>query len=255
MKLTLTTYNILHGYYTHRIFENLKLLIEKGADIICLQEADASFEEYMNNRMSEFPQWSMRYAHNGKGSNLAILWNTSKMELKTTESVLLPQRSHERRRAAQIAVFFVAGVDIRISNVHLAWEGGRAHRFRQLRFLKDHLDQNPVQHEIICGDFNTFAPAVFRNMQKRTAQEILGKEWKNAFPDLVWSCDISHSVREDVTHTIAAALHALGFRLCMCLDYVFAKNFTVMHGEMLDVPGSDHRPLMVMLIIKNSVNT
>lgn len=182
MKLTLTTYNILHGHYADRIFTNIELLIEKGVDMICLQKADAPFEEYLNKRMSEFPQWSMKYAHNGKGSNLAILWSNSKIKLKTVESVLPPQRSTERRRAAQVVVFFVAGVDIRISNVHLAWEGGRAHRFRQLRFLKDHLDQNPVQHEIICGDFNTFAPAVFRNMQKRTAQKVLGENGKTHFP-------------------------------------------------------------------------
>jgi endonuclease/exonuclease/phosphatase family metal-dependent hydrolase len=246
--ITLATYNILHGHYTDQILKNLKMLVEKGVEVICLQEADLPFEEYLNTFIARFPDWSVKYFHEGGAANLAIVWNTKKVELKDIEVILLPKAGDiPRQRAAQVALFDKGGKSIRISNIHLAWEGGFSHRFSQLEYLKEELARNPADHEVICGDFNTFAPAFFRNIQKKKAQEVLGEEWRNAFPDLVWSCDVSHSYAPDTFHVISTVLKKFGFKLRSCLDYIFIKNLKVIKREMLDVPGSDHRPLIVIL--------
>jgi endonuclease/exonuclease/phosphatase family metal-dependent hydrolase len=244
----LATYNILHGHYKGHILANLKILFDKGVDVICLQEAEIPFEEPLNNFLRQFPDWSVRFFHEGSAANLAIVWNTTKMELKHVEEVLLPRPDRSCcQRAVQVATFNVEGKSFRISNAHLSWEGGYSHRFKQLEFLKEELKKVKVDHEIICGDFNTFAPATFRNIQKRKVQDVLGDEWVNALPDLKWSCDVSFSYEKDTFHIISVILTKLGFKLRSCLDYVFIKNLKVTAGEMLDLPGSDHRPLFVSI--------
>jgi len=250
--ITIATYNILHGYYKNEILDNIKFLIGKNADVICLQEADIPFEEHLNKFLLDFSNWSVRYFHSGKGSNLAVMWNTKKLELTHVEAILLPKPSDDtpRQRAAQVATFTTEGKTLRVSNVHLAWEGGVSHRFVQLQYLKKILSQSDCEHEIIVGDFNTFAPAMFRNIQKRKAQKTLGDGWKNALPDLVWTCDVSRSFKQDNFHLFSTALKRLGFKLRSCLDYVFIKNLRVIKGEMLDLPGSDHRPLLVSLTVE-----
>ncbi len=246
--ITLATYNILHGHFKDQILANIKNLFEKGADIICLQEADMPFETPLNQFLLKYPNWSVMYIHNGKGCNLATLWNTAKLTLKSSETLFLPKPSEECfQRGALISTFMLEGVTVRVSNVHLSWEGGLSHRFTQLQFLKEHLSKSYSDSEVICGDFNTFAPAVFRNYQKNKAGKILGSEWKNALPELVWSCDVSHSYERDNFHLISVTLKSLGCKLRSCLDYIFTKNLSVINGQMLDLPGSDHRPLIVQV--------
>ena len=44
MKIKIATYNILHGYHKDQILENIETLIGKGADVICIQEAEIPLE-------------------------------------------------------------------------------------------------------------------------------------------------------------------------------------------------------------------
>jgi endonuclease/exonuclease/phosphatase family metal-dependent hydrolase len=246
--LSLATYNILHGYHEEQILKNLSVLISKGAEIICLQEVDIPFEKPLNNFLNNFPEWHVRYFHEGSGCNLALLWNTSKMALNDIRNVFLPKPDDSCcQRGAQVASFDWGNEVVRISNVHLSWEGGMSHRFRQLKYLKNQLETSEIQNEIICGDFNTFAPALLRNIQKRKIAETLGNQWKDVLPNMIWTCDVSHSYPPDKFHWISITLKRFGFRLRSCLDYILIKNLVAKEGRMIDVPGSDHRPLLVQL--------
>jgi len=244
--LTLATYNILHGYHSEEILENIKLIMEKGADIICLQEIDPPFKESLSDFLkSSYSSWSLHSVHLGSASNLAFLWNSFRIKPQDMEAVKLPLAPGSfRQRAALIGNFLADSKAIRVANVHLSWEGGMPHRFLQLNYLAEHLALRPAEHDIICGDFNTFMPSFFRNIQKRKIRKILGEQWADVLPDAVWTCDISHSYPEDTFHCIARPLSILGFKLRSCLDYIFARNMKVSSAEILDLPGSDHRPLL-----------
>lgn len=246
--ITLTTYNILHGYRHKQILKNIALFMEKGSDVICLQEADLPFETRLDDFLKgdTYKKWDVRYVHRGGACNLAILWNSEKITLSNLLSIVLPcAPSSHRQRGALSVEFLIEGKRIRITTAHLSWEGGSDHRFVQLRYLRDILAKNPHEHEILCGDFNTSVPARFRDHQKKKIQASLGTSWMDAIPDQVWTCDVSDSYPGDTFHWISVTLKWFGFKLRSCLDHMWFKNAQVISREMLDVPGSDHRPLIV----------
>ncbi len=247
--ITVSTYNILHGYHKEQIIKNIALFIEKGSDIICLQEVDRPFEEYLNAFIkTTMPKWSVEYTHLGWGCDLAIMWNSAEITLHSSATIRLPIAPESPYdRGALSAEFSRKGSNIRVTSAHLSWEGGLSRRFEQLRCLRDTFQAKPCDHEILCGDFNTSAPSLFRKYQKRKVQDALGTDWKNVLPDLVWTCDVSDSYPADTFHKVSTTLKLLGFKLRMCLDYMLVRNLKIVSGEMLDIPGSDHRPLICRL--------
>src|ERR1700690_3124981 len=92
MRLTCATYNILHGYHRDMILKNIRFLIDEGADAICLQEAEVRFEHAMREFLAQkdLADWEIRYAHIGLGGNVAILWNTRRLQFKKTRVVPIP---------------------------------------------------------------------------------------------------------------------------------------------------------------------
>lgn len=247
---TVASYNILHGYRHKQILDNLELLVEKGADIICLQEADKTFVPFLKQWLKQPSRrkWQFADIHLSLGCNLATLWNTESFSKLGEYIVELPRPGQSDRQRGALAIeFSTKDKTIRVTNTHLSWEGGTKHKFQQLRHLEHCLEKYPVENEIICGDFNTFRPATLRSRQKRLVETTLGSGWANALPDLVWTCDISDSYPGDLFHWISASLRFLGFQLRTCLDYIMIKTLKVFSGEMLDLPGSDHRPIMCVI--------
>ncbi len=255
MKIALASYNILHGHHSELIIKNIKFLIAKGANAICLQETDLLFKKSLNNLLKkELRHWKVRYFHTNIACNLAIAWDDRHLKLKDMHSILLPtlprpsitqrliRRAQTYKRGALSAHFLVDGKTVRVTNVHLGWEGGIKHRLYQLRFLRETLDEEQIDHGILSGDFNTFAPAIFRRIQKKKVEQILGKEWTNAFPHLKWSCDISHTVPQDGWGKAVKLCRLLHIRMRSLLDYMFIYNMKVVSAEMFDLEGSDHRP-------------
>jgi endonuclease/exonuclease/phosphatase family metal-dependent hydrolase len=253
--IKIVTYNILHGYHSDLIIKKIELLIEKGADVICLQEADLPFKHLLNDLFRK-ADWQVEYFHNTIACNLAIAWNPKRLRLKDIKQINLPypnKPSLGRKilrmrkpliRGALAANFMVENQLLRVTNTHLSWEGGFAHRFRQLGYLANILQQQPVEREVLVGDFNTFAPAVMRRFQEKKIEQILNQGWLNVFPDHPWTCDISYNAPQDGYDTFARIARFLGVKIRSRLDYVFTRNLGVVSTEMLDLPGSDHRPLL-----------
>jgi endonuclease/exonuclease/phosphatase family metal-dependent hydrolase len=257
--LKLATYNILHGHYSKLILENLQILIEKNVDVVCIQEADKSFQDFLNDFLQS-RKWKIIYFNNTKGCNLAIAWNPLHLSLSNSEQVFLPKLSKPSlmqratyfneifQRGAISTVFSYEDKEIRITNTHLGWEGGIKKTLSQLSYLRDFLSKKEDKYAILAGDFNTFAPAVFRNFKTKKVEIILKDKWINAFPDLAWSCDVSYSVPSDGYNFIEKIFTKLHLNLRSLLDYVFVnQNTKVISKEMFDLPGSDHRPIVVEL--------
>ncbi|MES2224348.1 MAG: endonuclease/exonuclease/phosphatase family protein [Patescibacteria group bacterium] len=254
----IATYNILHGYHKDLILNNIKILIEKDIDIICLQEADISFEAILNNffNSNDLNSWRIEYVHEGIAANLAFVWNTSKVELKGFEIIMLPTikpvfiqkikgSASPLKRIALVGTFLVQGKILRITNIHLAWEGGQSHRLKQLHFIKEKLNPDFFKGvDVIVGDFNTFGFLYSRLKQQKQVESLL-HEYKNALPNLKWTCDISYTAPEDKWESVATFCRLFRIKLRTRLDYIFARNVKITDAQMLDLSGSDHRPLLV----------
>ena len=260
MTVTCATYNILHGYHRDMILKNIRFLIDEGADVICLQEAEVRFEPELKKFLAQksLVGWQMRTAHVGYGGNVAILWNSGRLRLMKTKTCRLPKlqasrglqrlrvprfRKLDTNRVALVGFFESGGQTFQIASAHIAWEGGSAHRLGQLRYLRDALESDAADVRIIAGDFNTLAPRTLGRVHERRVEQALGPHYVNALPKLAWSYDTSHADPGDGLGFLPK-LHKAGVKFRTRLDYIFGTNVAVVSSAMHDLPGSDHRPLI-----------
>jgi endonuclease/exonuclease/phosphatase family metal-dependent hydrolase len=256
MTLTCATYNILHGYHRDLILKNIRFLIERGADVICLQEAEVRFEESLKTLLKDrdLAHWQAEFAHAGRGGDVATLWNARTLTLKRANLVHLPKlrtptalellQRARIQRAALLAEFEWGNRTLQVANAHLSWEGGSRYRMRQLRFLRAELEKFPADFRIVTGDFNTVAMRALRGVHERRVEKILGSEFRNAFPKLPWTYDISYTDPSNELRFIMALARGAGVKWRQRFDYMFAKDMDLIEGQMHDLPGSDHRPLI-----------
>ncbi|HLD12289.1 MAG TPA: hypothetical protein VJB87_01715 [Candidatus Nanoarchaeia archaeon] len=258
--LKVVTYNILHGYHPDSILKNIAFFIKKGVSVFCLQEADVCFEKPLKSflKNKHLKNWRVQYARVGLGGNLAVLWDASCLSAGKFETLWLPclprpplisrLKGHGGiiKRGALVGTFVSKNKIVRVVNCHLAWEGGIKHRLVQLNYLKEKLPDIGIS-DVIAGDFNTFAPSFLRRLQQVKVESLLGPSWKNVLPDISWSCDVSYSAPQDKWETVVGICRLLDIKLQSRLDYIFVRNVSVIGAKMIDLPGSDHRPLMVSL--------
>lgn len=146
-------------------------------------------------------------------------------------------------RGVLSAVFSGEGKDIRITNIHLAWENGGRQRIKQLEYLLRDLSESDVNGEILVGDFNTFNYPLFQRFEEKKIEGVLSG-WANVFQGIPWTCDTSYSDPKDGVEKFVKILRIFKIKFRCRMDYIFSKNLEVISKEMLDVPGSDHRPLV-----------
>ena len=126
------------------------------------------------------------------------------------------------------ASFLYNGKKLRITNTHLAWEGGFDHALHQLSYLQKELSAYPEQYEILLGDFNTFAPFKSLKGKEKALEKVLGNGLKDVFFDLPRSCDISYLSKHDELAPFLKFLRGVGINLRFRFDYVFiSKEFVV----------------------------
>jgi endonuclease/exonuclease/phosphatase family metal-dependent hydrolase len=256
--ITVATYNIMRGLYADLILKNIEVLMNKGVDVFCFQEADVPFEKPLNTFLQkpEHAGWRVVYGHAGHGGNIAILWNTQKMQLRDYELIPFPTlpkpaisqrlglRREMRHRAGLACTFAYDRKSVRITSVHFAWEGGMRQRSIELSYLRDVLMRSSVDSDIIAGDFNT-VPEIRRRGQEKKIEKIFGSQWKNALPDIQWTYAMTDYLDPQAgVETISRVCRWLGITFRGRLDYFFTQNVSTVSGEMLDLPGSDHRPII-----------
>ncbi len=262
MTITCATYNILHGYHREMVLNNIRFLIDEGADVICLQEAEVRFKGALRKFLGqkELTGWQMHSGHGGFGGNVAILWKSERLQLARTKLIPLPKlrisptlqnlrvpqlKKFDTNRVALAGLFEFQGKTVQITSTHIAWEGGSRHRMRQIRHLRQSLEEEHADVRIIAGDFNTLAPRALRHVHERRVEQALGAHYVNALPKLSWSYDTSHADPGDGLGFLPK-LHRAGVRFRARLDYIFGTNVVVTSSAMHDLPGSDHRPLIAV---------
>lgn len=245
--LKIVSYNILLGRKPQEITKNLKDFAREGVQIFCLQEV---WKEFRGVDISALllkalgPGWQAECFLSSKPNNfdygLCMLWQSSTLQSVSFEHLSLPLLPKLKiwekfvhfsrgfpavpsRRGTLIGVFNFAGKQIRISTVHLDWQGGLKERVNQISFLKQYLASPPsFDYELLCGDFNTIG--IFsRKEQSHQVETLLGPEFKDAF------------TKPYITVTPGQRL-----------DHLFAKGFSVKDAQVCKVPGSDHFPIMVI---------
>lgn len=263
--LRLVSYNIQNGVHVDNIVRNIGQMQKNGVEIFCTQEARAIQPYFVGDRLEQElgDKWHAEY-YLGKDNpridlGLGILWNSTKVQLQELERVSLPKLKKlsliERKvtsvpkppqRGAIVANFKLNNEPLRITNLHLDWQGGVSHRMTQLEYLISRIKQKPtVSREIICGDFNTTGGQNSAKEQRERIRTILGTNFTEVFPDLEWTSDgVSIDPKRGFS-SIQRFLVGLGIRFHQRLDYVFVKGVYVTEAKMERVKGSDHFPLVV----------
>lgn len=256
MQIKCITYNILKGYRAQKILENIKMFIEeRGADVISLQEVEIDIDSVLP------AHWRIEYFRSSRACMLAILWDTTKLNLLETKVTLFPLPKRQvflwhftnyygikLQRGALSALFSLPnGKVLRVSDIHLACEADMNHRVDSIKYLIKDLGQNFVDHEIMLGDFNTSitSPFLSNKSQEKKIERAFGKEYHNVFPEVKWTYDTSDFFPGDGFGGFIKFINFFGITLRYKLDYVFSKNLKIVSTEfMADVTGSDHRPLL-----------
>jgi endonuclease/exonuclease/phosphatase family metal-dependent hydrolase len=252
MKLAFATYNILHGYHTEQILDNIKMFINKGAKIICIQEAEIPIEKILPLN------WQIEYYKVDVGCMLATIWDKSVVSLEKKETILFPPLSKPSisqkftnyknviiPRGALITNFRINGKILRVTNVHSAWEGGDKQRERELRYLTENLSKKEkADYEIVAGDFNTYRPSFLNKAQVEKVTEIFS-QYNDVFPEGGYTCDTStFDPKDGLPFAGIFSFFFSRLKLRSRLDYIFTSNLKTISKEILYIPGSDHKPLV-----------
>jgi endonuclease/exonuclease/phosphatase family metal-dependent hydrolase len=259
MNIKVATYNILHGTYPDLIIKNIEFLVCKGADVICLQEAEPEIYDRINNLTKMHGLEVISY-HHSIGCSLITIYNPTVLTLQSSEHFLLPALSHPSwqqkltnfaseiiQRGVLFTSFVHDGKVVRVINTHLAWEGGPKHRISQLEFIKEYLNKQSTDCDILVGDFNTFTLTPTRTEEIKIENTL--PDWTNVSKDISWTCDTQYTSPRDGLTKYAKIGKLFGVKFSCKLDHIFTKNIKIVSKEMFDLPGSDHRPLLAELEI------
>src|SRR3989344_3107586 len=265
IKLKLASYNIQNGVYEESIVKNIHTLVAEGVDVFCLQETRAIKQNFICDRLKNElgGEWQVEYFLGDTNPRidvgLTMIWKTSKLKLKNLEKILLPKLQslnfYERyvtsvpkppQRGAMIASFDVNGSELRITNLHLDWQGGVSQRMNQVEYLTSHLRKKlNVINEVIAGDFNTIGREASSISQRDKIKQIFKNNFIEAFPDLKWTSDGASIDPARCFSNFQKLLVNFGMRFYQRLDYLFVKGIKLKEAKMEKMEGSDHYPLVI----------
>lgn len=244
-KLKIISYNIHKSLKNKAIVKNVKKISASGASVICLQEVRSSEDNFIVNEILH-ELGSAWEAHsflspeeNSFDYGLCILWKTEALKPLEFKKIRLPilgvnnpvwqflqiiyhGKPGPHMRGALIGTFSDNdGKKVRISNIHLDWQGRLKHRIKQIKYLKENLDYAEEVHcEIVCGDFNTIG-LFTRKRQIKKISAALGEQF-------------THNPEPGATMAVSR----------QALDHIFVKGFGMHEHGVYKLKGSDHYPVM-----------
>ena len=282
--LRLVTYNLQRGIHYPLLLKHFTLLDPfRSADVVVVQEALqppdgvntlARLAEDLKGNYSWTYRTVMSYPNKEYGNG--FLFRSSMMPV-AAQSIPLPQvdrlgwaaklKTEGGKPDTKLAfaqLFSWAGRLVRIINLHLDFAGGVAHRIRQLSHLLGSLEQPSGSItgtvDVLTGDFNTSGHHRSKQAWAGT-QQVLNVARRNGFTDcsagVPWTSDLFSSIDPaDPTQRILRVGRFLGLRYQQKLDHLLVRGAStvapavaVTSLEGAHLPGSDHLPLAVELIL------
>ncbi len=263
----ISTYNICKGKNHKTIVANVLGLAAAGGNVICLQElrripGRRFIGSEIESALGE--EWAAEYflesGHFDLG--LAIFWKKCDFgDYPEFERVPLPtkRRIHLNKkpfaihhgiieRRALIATFRAGAKLMRVSNIHLDFQGGFEHRLNQMRFFVEYLKRQPTaDYEMVCGDLNTFGTLAVSRLQREHIKRLLGGGFVSVLPDTsrTWQLSAADPLKRRMP--FGEIWHNLGRTVRQRLDYVWVNGFDVLESRVVYVDGSDHFPITATL--------
>lgn len=267
--LSVVTYNIQHGLYAKQILTNISTLqTSYNPQIICLQEVRKPPNELflLDNLLKKLGKnWDAVYSV-GERHYLDLgectLWDTSSIQILNHKIIHFPKikrvgimdkllikdkKDYDVLRGAIIAEFRYKSKPIRVSNIHLDWQGGNQHREEQIAFLSKFLRKKPYQFEVVCGDFNTLGFNFVRKKHIQRIERKLGEGFLDCCESVGWTCHMDSYDPQSGVADIQRSLVQKGINLKQRLDYILVKGFKRARGFKENMNGSDHMPLVAEL--------
>ena len=263
--LKVATYNIQYGARRREVFQSIGQLKEEGCQVLCLQEAhDREVGSQLGSAILRElgPGWDgVFFLGTGPALGLATFWAKDALELHALQRQKLPQLDRRpvwgrvsgqrpQERGALSVIGEAAHGPLRITNMHLDWQGGYTHRMRQVEACIKTLGERRYEGaDILCGDFNTCGPAVMYRRYKKHLYPLLNT-FHDAFPELSWSYDIREldCVAWGKYQWFIRAARAAGIHYRQRLDHVFYQGLELLDAECKRWNGSDHCPLVVSFV-------
>lgn len=263
------SYNVENGVNAQKIAENISIFHKMRVDVICLQETrkipnrnfiETSISSALGNNWKNILFLDENSPINGLG--LSIFWNSKRLRLKKKQLIFLPRLNYLNivekilcyflvpknippQRGAISLTFSSGKKQFQIINVHLDWMGGMKHRLTQLQHAI-YSSNNYKIPQIICGDFNTVGPAINNSQNSDAISSILGSEYKEVFPKIPYTHKIG--VQNDPIYPLVSMIDntfkLFHLHFAQKLDYVWYKKLKILEAKMLEIPGSDHFPLI-----------
>lgn len=239
-EITVLTYNIYHGESPDKpgnsnLKEVVQLILELNPDVVALQEIDSMTQRSMGlfgqktNLVSELANQTgytgyfakaMDYGEGGYGEALLV-----KGSAEFERQLLSTPAGGEPRSAAWAKLKLNNGSEILVGGTHLCHQF-EENRSAQVLELINFSRESKLPH-VLLGDFN-FSP-------ESESYQIIPENWIDAARKFNPNQPTYRSTGE-------------GKRI----DYIFADqtNFEVLTYEVIDVPFSDHYPVLAKIRLK-----
>ncbi len=264
--LFIATYNVLYPSHNASIWTNISKLIEGGISIICLQEVTKQKEDFLKEHLRENfdNSWDMHvFIPADSFFGTAILWDKKAVTFSSLYDVPLPKAdqftlleslvlrlaggfTHIITRTMVTATGSYQGKDIRISSLHLDHIGGPKNRTRQLRAAVSYLEKDEKYDlDVICGDFNTYDP--LKSGKEYRANKKTLHSYTEITQDTPWThdlYDVSVYSATSIFHKLYLLTHIHWKRK---LDFIWGRGMKKYSAQAVELPGSDHRPVIATI--------
>lgn len=266
---SIATYNIQGSNNPNAILQTIAQLVKNGVQVFCLQEIrsfprKAFIGDILQKHLGK--DWKLEcFLQKDKRSHelgLCILWNSNILQMQTVAKIFLPRLQKRTftefceekllftkksflQRKALVMNFTIGMKKIRITNVHLDWQGGPVHRKNQLEFLLDALrGKDSVEYEIVCGDFNTVKwPRV--SDEKKYLSPVLGEKFIDVSADIPWTANLNtFSFYGILNNMINGFIKKLHIHIYNKIDYIWSCGLICSECKVFPAEGSDHIPLV-----------
>ena len=233
MQISIMTYNLLF----HEAFSGIKTLLETyKPDIACFQEMETDekdFEE-LEEIGYKLADYSNSFIRAGKVYCVATFYKAEKIIVKESECITLPRSfyevllfllrgNHEPRTVLKADFLFENNKVLTQYNLHLTALATNRARAKQLVHTLEDLKLNNKEHVIISGDYNY-------------------PYGRKKFEELIQQYQL-----EEATNTVDFTFQRKFLKLFSVKlkdDYVLYKNIKLIETKKIDVPYSDHYPIL-----------